>query len=533
MPTHVDRKTYQNLINKNANESNTPLTEAYNFFEKKLQKDKLELVKLKKIITDCFSVVSIVLDKDDNPYLVFESLNAKGRPLTQADLIRNYFFMLIHVYDQDKIYKEYWQPMQEALKDDLTEYIRHFLMKGGSIIKQGDIYYSLKERVSKENAIDYLKELKKFSKYYQRLKSPESEPDIELQKCFRRLNRIEVTTAYPLLLNFYDNFVEEKISKDDFVNILNTLENYLIRRFVCYIPTNQLNKIFPIVCNVVGTMQSNSIVEGFKNELQGRNYPKDVDFASGFKVRKFYDVASVGKTKNILETLEESFGHKEEVKFEELTVEHIMPQELSELWKNDLGDDWQETHNLFLHTIGNLTLTAYNPELSNSPFKKKKELLKESHLELNKFFSELKTWTQKEIEMRSEILASKALEIWKYFGQENSKQTNSEEITGTKPYSLKILGQEILVTSWRDVLEQTLNTIAELEPEKFEIVVTTFPYYIGKSNNKFRNYRELKNGYFVATSLSAKSIEKLCYQAIQTIGLTSDEWKVETKQDGW
>src|SRR6185437_2358655 len=281
----------------------------YQFFDRKLKQVELEPEKLKKIITSYFSVVSIVLDADDNPYLVFESLNAKGRPLTQADLIRNYFFMRIHVDKQDEVYNLYWHPMQTSLGESLTEYIRHFLMRGGSIIKQGDVYYSLKESISTTNAIDYLKELKKYSVYYQRLIYPEFEPDVELQKYLRRLNRIEVTTAYPLLLNFYGNYIDEKINKSDFVIILKILENYLIRRFVCNVPTNQLNKIFPTVYPQISAKYSDNIPEGFKTVLQGRVYPKDNEFFLRFKETKFYGGGDrVVKTKLILETLDEKYG---------------------------------------------------------------------------------------------------------------------------------------------------------------------------------------------------------------------------------
>lgn len=530
MPTQVDRETYQNLINGVSNETENQLTRAYTFFDKKLKQVELEPEKLKKIITSYFSVVSIVLDADDNPYLVFESLNAKGRPLTQADLIRNYFFMRIHFEKQDEVYKTYWHPMQTALNEDLTEYIRHFLMRGGNIIKQGDVYYALKENVSTSNAIDYLKDLKKFSVYYQRLKFPEFEPEIELQKLFRRLNRIEVTTAYPLLLNFYSNYDEGKISKADFAVILKTLENYLIRRFVCNVATNQLNKIFPAVYPAITSKYPDNIVEGFKNVLQGRGYPKDNEFFLRFRETKFYGGGDrVVKTKLILETLEDSYAHKEAVPFDNLTVEHVMPQTLSEWWQKELGEDWEETHDLFLHTIGNLSLTAYNTELSNDDFPTKKKTLNESHLELNKHFSSLPNWTRKEIEQRAELLAKKALEIWNYFGQDNSTPTDLQEVTGTTPFALKILGQHISVGSWRDVMEKTLNAVADLEPEKFEVIAHNFPRYLGKDKNKFRAIRELENGYFIEVNLSAQSIQKLCYQAMETIELTSDEWQVEVK----
>jgi uncharacterized protein with ParB-like and HNH nuclease domain len=527
MPTQVDRETYMNFINGRPNETDNQLTRAYNFFDKKLKQTQLEHENLKKIITSYFSVVSIVLDADDNPYLVFESLNAKGRPLTQADLIRNYFFMRIHVDKQDEVYNEYWQPMQTALNDNLTEYIRHFLMRDGNIVKQTDVYYALKESVTTTNAIDYLKELKRFSVYYQRLIYPSFEPEEDLQKYFRRLKRIEVTTAYPLLLNFYGNYAENKISKGDFVAILKILENYLIRRFVCNVPTNQLNKIFPTVYPQIIAQHPDNLIEGFKTVLQKKGYPKDNEFYLRFRETKFYGGGDRQiKTKLILESLEENFAHKEVVPFNELTIEHIMPQTLSEWWQNHLGIDWEETHELFLHTIGNLTLSAYNTELSNDDFTTKKQTYSDSHLELNKYFSPIYSWTRTEIEKRAEALAKQALEIWSYFGQENSAQSDLNEVTGTTPTKLTILGQQFQIKSWRDVLEQTLNTVADLEPEKFEVIAHLFPRYLGKDKSKFRTIRQLQNGYFIEVNLSAQSIQKFCFQAMETIELTSEEWNV-------
>lgn len=526
MPTQIDRETYQNLVNGKPNEKDNQLTRAYTYFDKKLKQVAIEPEKIKKIISTYFSVVSILLDADDNPYLVFESLNAKGRPLTQADLIRNYFFMRIHVNKQDQIYNECWHPMQTALHDDLTEYIRHYLMKDGSIIKQGDVYYVLKDTVSTHNAIEYLTELKKFSVFYQRLKYPASEPEPELQRHFNRLNRIEVTTAYPLLLNFYNNYDSGDINKEEFVSILQVIENYLIRRFVCNIPSNQLNKIFPSVYSAIISKYKDNIVDGLKNVLQSKGYPKDNEFLMRFKEAKFYGGGDRAvKTKLILETIEESHEHKEQVSFENLTIEHIMPQTLSDWWKNHLGSEWEEVHELFLHTAGNLTLTAYNTELSNDHFFQKVVRLNESHLELNKYFCSLTNWTRKEIEERTDYLASVAITIWNYFGKD-STQSGLQEVKGKTPTGLKILGQYIDAKSWRDVLEQTLNVVADLEPEKFEVVAQQFPRYVSRDNNKLRSARQLQNGYYVEVNLSAQIIQKLCYQAIATIELTTDEWEV-------
>lgn len=528
MPTQFDRDIYNNLIKGIVNRSESQLINAYAFFEKKLRQIQFEHKKLKEVITGYFSVVSIVLDPDDNPYLVFESLNAKGKPLTQADLIRNYFFMRIHIDKQNKAHDDYWQPMQNRLKDNLTEYIRHFLMINGSIIKQNDVYYVIKETVSTINAIDYMKELEKYSVYYHRLIYPEFEPEVELRKYFHRLNRIEVTTAYPLLLNLYNDYQEAKISISEFIDILKIIENYLIRRFVCNVPTNQLNKIFPVIYSKIKENHSGSIIEGIKSLLQERNYPKDDEFYLGFSQAKFYGAGDRNaKTKLILETIEESFGHKEEPNFKDLTIEHIMPQTLSEQWQNSLGSEWEETYELFLDTIGNLTLSAYNSELSNADFATKKQVYNNSHLELNKYFATIPYWTKSEIEERTKELAKKALEIWNYFGEERFAPSRSKQVTGTTPTELNILGQQLEVKTWRDVLEQTLNTVADLDPDKFDIIARNFSRFIGKDESKFRATRKLQNGYFFEVNLSAQQIQKLCFQAMEMIELTSDDWNVK------
>ncbi len=396
MPTQVDRKIYQDFIKKNHNESENPLAKAYNFFERRLRQVKIDHEILKKIITNFFSVVSIVLDSEDNPYLVFESLNAKGRALTQGDLIRNYFFMRIHVDEQDGVYNDFWRPMEDRLKDNLTEYIRHYLMKEGTVIRQSDVYYSLKDKVNYENAIEFLHDLSKFSSFYQKLLNPEYEKNKKIQKYLYRLNRIEVTTAYPLLLNLYQKYNDVEISENDFIDILKTIENYLIRRFVCTIPTNQLNKIFPSVIPILEAKYSENYRLGVKEILQSKGYPKNLEFKQRLIDGKMYGAGDrTIKTKLILETIEESFGHKENVPFENLTIEHIMPQTLSEWWQDYLGEKWEITYELYLHNIGNLTLSAYNTELSNDDFFSKKKLYRDSHLELNKYFEKVDFWKKK------------------------------------------------------------------------------------------------------------------------------------------
>ena len=533
-PTQVDRDVFHQLIQDNeSNEviENNSILECYTFFFKKIRQLNSDLQQLQKIICTNLSVVSVVLSSNDDPYLVFESLNAKGRALTQADLIRNYFFMRIHVDKQDLIYTKYWQPMQELLGDNLTEFIRHYLTKNGIDVKQSDIYFQLKEKINQSDALSHLQDLYKFADYYSRLLNPELENNLKVRKRLIRINRLEVATVYPFLLNCYDEWMQKRISENELIEIFHILENFLIRRFVCNVQTRGLNRIFALLYSQVikdVDIDSNAFVERVKSVLQTKDYPKDAEFKERLLDVKLYGSNRSEKARLILESIEESFRHKEQISFDNLTIEHILPQTLNNWWKDHLGQDWEITYELFLHTIGNLTLTAYNGELSNSDFVTKKKEYQNSHLELNSYFQDIDTWKREDIEKRAENLSHEIVNIWKYFGAEALQHSQSNSLKGSIPKSLHIFGEEYPVRSWRDVLEVTLNTIADLEPDRFQDIMAQFPRLLGWDQKNFRSTRQLKNGVYIETNFSAKDISSLCHRAIETAGLSTQDWHVDT-----
>ena len=528
LPTQVDRDDFQNLINNKGLNEHSQINLAYLFFKRKLARFQIDNSNLKKIITNYLSIVSIVLDKDDNPHLVFESLNAKGKPLTPADLIRNYFFMRIHIDEQQNVYDELWNPMENKLGNNLTEFIRHYLMRKGLAVKQTDVYYSLKENIQPDNAIEYLRDLSTFSSYYEKLINPQLEKNDYIKKYLDRLNRIEVTTAYPLLLNLYSKLNKNDISENDFIKLVEIIENYLIRRFVCGYATNQLNKIFQQVIKQLDERYSNNYVEGLKTILQKKGYPRNSEFIKRIMDSKLYGAGDrKTKTKLILESIEEHFGHKEQVPFQDLTIEHIMPQNLSDWWKSYYGDMWAIHQELYVHTIGNLTLTAYNSELSNSDFYTKKKAYANSHLGLNKYFETIENWNPKDIDIRAGNLALKMVEIWPYFGSGDFVETEINDVTGTTPKSLFIFNQQISVNSWRDVLVSTLDIVADLEPEKYNIIIKEYHDFLGIGRKKLRSSRTLKNGTLIEANHSANRIQSFCFNILDILDLSSEELKIQ------
>jgi len=533
LPTQVNRLAFTCLMDRNQEcpdeIEEDKITACYMFFQRKLMRKKIEIQALYHIIVNRLSVVSIVLDYDDNPHLVFESLNAKGRPLTQPDLIRNFFFMRVDPTEQEYFHAQYWQPMEAALNHNLTDYIRHYLMRNGTIVKQDDVYFTLKDQVKQDQVKAALKDLFEFSKYYVYLLDPNREAHPKLGMALTRLKRLEVTTAFPFLLNCYREYDEERISVDEFEKILDILENYMIRRFVCNRPTSLLNKVFPLLYTQALTQGASNLVDGVRAILQLRDYPKDSEFRARLLDNRLYGSGErLQKTKLILERLELAHGHKEKIALDSLTVEHVMPQTITDWWRDHLGEDYETQHELYLHTLGNLTLTGYNSEMSNGSFFEKKKRLLASHLELNSHFDALKSWDKEAIQQRGEVLASIALNVWVYFGTAPDESMATNDVKGKTPKMLTILGQHITVKSWVDVQENTLGTIAELEPDAFINLAQQYPRFISLEQQQFRRSRQLRNGYYIESNLSSRDIYRFCMQAVEASGLSSEDWSVET-----
>ncbi|WP_175074777.1 DUF262 domain-containing protein [Terribacillus sp. AE2B 122] len=526
LPTQVDREIYKSLIDSreiNLESSNIGL--AYNYFKNKISKTEMDLSELKTLLSNRLSLVSIVLASDDNPYLVFESLNAKGRPLTQSDLIRNFFFMKISNDKHEEIYLEFWKPMQDYYQDSLTEYIRHFLMRKGKVIRNTEVYSELKLSVNSGDIIGHVRELYQLSEYYKCLLNPEIVDDSNVRKVLLRLKRLDARTSYPFFLNMFTLYKERKISSDEFVSIVSIVENYLIRRFVCNIPTNELNSIFPALIQKVLGFSGKELLEEIKASLQNKGYPKDQEFRENLLTTRLYGSGDrARKTKFILESIEESYQHKEKVNYDNLTIEHIMPQTLSDSWRISLGEEWENVHDKNLHVLGNLTLTAYNSEMSNEAFQKKRENLAGSNLELNKTFKNVYNWTIDEIKARTNLLADKCLQVWNYFG---SHKYEVKDVKGTSPRLLTLMGKTYEVSNWREVWITTLNVASNINEENFSSIQEKYPNLFSADINKFKRRGVLQNDMYVNVDFSARDIYRLSHKILEIINVPAEEWQVE------
>jgi uncharacterized protein with ParB-like and HNH nuclease domain/predicted transport protein len=370
-------------------------------------------------------VVDVALNRDqDNPQLIFESMNSTGRELSQADLIRNFILMGFEPKLQTRLYEEYWRPMevefgQEAYGTHFDAFMRHYLtLKTGEIPRIGEVYEAFKNHVREpafaSNGMETLvRDLRNYAKYFCAM-ALGNEPDKLLDEAFQDLRELKVDVAYPFLLRLYSDYKNGLLSRADFVEAVRLAEAYVFRRAVCNIPANSMNKIFsnlPKSIKVEAYLES--IAAYFILLPSYRRFPNDEEFRRDLVVRDLYNF----RIRSYWLRRIENFDRKERVNVQEFTVEHILPQNenLLDAWKEDLGTEWKRIQQTWLHTLGNLTLTAYNSEYSDRSFAQKNNMdhgFKESPLNLNKGLGQLSVWNEDAIKQRAVKLAELALKVW-------------------------------------------------------------------------------------------------------------------------
>ncbi|WRD55410.1 DUF262 and DUF1524 domain-containing protein [Helicobacter pylori] len=415
-----DKDTLLSLIDKDKRKPSEPsskIVENFKLFEERVSNtDKLETIfkGLEKLM-----IVEIALEKGkDDPQLIFESMNSKGIELTQTDLIRNYIVMETEIEKQKGFYNKYWRAMEEDFKQNkkwFDRFVRHYLTIKTRVPNINKIYVAFKDYRQKEGIgiEDLLKDLQKYCGYFCQIKF-KKETDKDLNKALGFLVDLEMDVIYPLLLELYSDYSDGVLSKADFIPIIALIESYICRRAVCGLGTNSLNKVFPsFTKHIQKDEYFKSLKAHFGYLTEKQRFPNNDEFKDCFITIDFYHFK---KREYFFERLE-NFDRKERVYIHEYTTEHIMPQKLTEEWEKDLGENFQEIHDKYLHTIGNLTLTGYNHEYSNNSFQEKQGMekgFKDSPLRLNQGLRDLESFGEEEIEKRANDLADWALKIWTY-----------------------------------------------------------------------------------------------------------------------
>lgn len=424
--TETDKDILISLIEKRPIDENlnSRLISNYNYFFSNIKNMDLSLQDIYEAIGK-LQIVNINLDRtSDEPQVIFESLNSTGKELSESDLIRNFVLMGLDNKQQKDIYKNIWRPMEQLFRYEkqtllMDRFFRDYLtMKLARIPKLDKIYEEFKMYTNNcefSTLEDLCKDLYIYARYYTNMIF-EQGTNKNLINLYKEIKYLKMEVAFPFLLKIHYDFERNLINEDELVSIIKLCISYVFRRNICDIPTNSLNKTFATLKNEINVDDYiNSIKAFFILKDDYKIFPNDEKFSSALKVKDIYHM----RIRNYILSSLENFNNKAPINIENYTIEHIMPQtkNLSNVWKKELGKNYETVQKKYLHTIGNLTLTAYNSEMSNKSFSEKMEMnggFKESALRLNSYVVKQNEWNEKIIKERASILVEKALLIWKY-----------------------------------------------------------------------------------------------------------------------
>lgn len=460
------------------------LTVNYNYFYSRIQKEEISIDELYSAITK-LEIINITLNKDDNPQLIFESLNSTGLALSEGDKIRNFILMGLPTKEQNEYYDKYWNKIELCTNYDVSMFMRDYLsVKQQAIPSMNRVYVTFKAYVE-ENKLEteaLLIDLLDYAKWYEILLKGKT-IDKKLNACIYRLNRLETTITRPFFLEVLRMMTKGSpaLSLQDAREIFLLTENYLFRRSICDLPTNALNKIFLMLHREIirfdGT--ETDYLEKFKYALLSKQergrFPNNEEFAEAMGNRQIY-LMNIKNKAYILERLEnygidedkDIYRHLDEGTY---SIEHIMPQHLTPQWVNELGDDYEDIHETWLHRLANLTLTAYNSKYSNNTFAYKRDMdkgFRQSGLRLNTWIANQEKWTLDELEKRCGMLVSRSLNIWPMPStsyQPAEKQLDSYtleddvDLSGREIVRFGYKNTEQPVDSWITMMAQVLKIL--------------------------------------------------------------------------
>lgn len=488
-----DYKSYKLLFgNEKFHDKLSNITLNYNYLYSCIDNMKISIDQLMNSIQKLqFMVVNLNAPEDD-PQLIFESLNSTGVALTDADKIRNFLLMNEEIPEQDKYFHNYWQPLEENTHFEVSKFFRYYLtIKNAEFPKISNVYNEFKTTYFdlNFNKYDLFEDLNDYSNTYKMI----LECNTGTKKIDMILNRfleLNVTVIRPFIMAIINDFTSDRIMEEEAIKIVEIMEKYIARRIITKTPSNALNKVIATLYRDFrhfqdkhqGQYQDSEVILYLLLKKQGSGkVPTDEELIRNFKNNDWYNINSSYRS-YIFERLEnhnhiESLSIYEGLKNKDYSIEHIMPQKLSSDWKKELGKDYQTIHDNYVNSLGNLTITGYNSKYSNRSFEEKQNMVKgfkESHfVNLNKLPAKSENWRETEIIERTNQLINSAIEIWSF--PESTIQEVREEkelfiYDGNETFSnYKIHGftfindEYIPVKTWKSFFVELFKLLAKID----------------------------------------------------------------------
>ena len=553
-PIKNDQKAFGILFDKDEERiPDSNLTINYQYFYDRIQREELSIDELFDAICR-LEIINISLNHEDNPQLIFESLNSTGLDLSEGDKIRNYILMGLPNDQQTKFYEKYWNRIENHTDYDVSSFVRDYLsIKQQSTPNMNSVYPAFKKYVEDAEQADIeplLKDLLEYAKRYALLLRG-GHSDDRLNGCIYRLNRLSTSVTRPFLLEALRLRENGVLSADELVEIFQFTESYLFRRTICDLPTNALNKIFLLLHREIVRMDSSeeNYAEKFKYALLSKKerarYPSDEEFAECMSTRNIYGMnpknklylferlenAGTGETKDV-------WGHLDRGEY---SIEHVMPQHLTAAWVTALGEEHEMIHTNWLHRLANLTLTAYNSRYSNSPFTDKRDMahgFKDSGLRVNQWIGQKDKWGLPELEERDQLLRNRVIGIWPYPTSSYcppEKQMDSVSLdedvilTGRSLSKYSFKGAEQPVASWADMYQQVITMLhAENKAVLTKLAVSQdaavdLSLHFSMSSTAFNACRQIDTNLYVWTGTDTQYKINILRKIFALFGVSESE----------
>ncbi len=526
--TDTNSLAFKAIMNSTENEFGhfSNVIENFNFFKSVITKDNFnEIINgMKRLI---FVEVSLERGKDD-PQRIFESLNSTGLDLSQSDLIRNFILMDLDPKNQNKVFEQIWNPIEENAKDIskqkslVSEYIRDYLtLRNKKIPNKNKVYTEFKKLYSTKDEAYHqeLENIKSLSSHYRKLINPSTVKEVSIRKELEYISRLEINVAFPFLLQVFEDADNGLITDSELIKILKLIQSYAWRRFVVGLPTNALNKIFMTLYSEVDTEEYyDSIALALIKKRGSAKFPTNEDLKTVLLDKDLYNIKS--KNRNYMFELLENYNNREfvDTSNENITIEHIFPQTPIEQWSLDITTDdyflFKEKH---LNTIANLTLSGNNGALSNKSFSVKKTMnrnnaeqgYKYSRLWLNSYLKTIDSWTVETYKERYNQIYNRFLEIWEYPDVviPVTENTDEQSIFNADPPTHKKLSyfifedtrieENVVAQMYFYVVDKLYEKNPQLILEAKEIII------LSRNTDEFRAPQELPNGYFIESNIDS------------------------------
>lgn len=561
-PIKKDMQAFDALLykprDKYVKESN--VTRNYDFFYEEILKSKLSVDEIFDTIKK-LEVINIKLEDGDDAQLIFESLNSTGLDLSEADKIRNYLLMSLTPAQQDDLYSRFWNPIEEKTEYEPTSFVRDYLtMTQGKIGRIDKIYFIFKDYAenSPMDRAELMEEMYHYAQIYHQINHAETGVD-KLNRKLKQLRTLDSTIMYPFYMAFFDYAEKCGMSVDERYKVLDIVEAYFARRIICNLPSNALNKVFSTLHkDVMNQIEKNTTQHGREpnyidvltymllNKARSSIFPRDEEVKTEFASRQVYKIPTPQRI-FILERLENQDNNErhevvKQLSNKEITIEHIMPQTLSEKWKASLGENWETIHQQYLHTMANLTLTGYNSQYSNLSFIEKRDMekgFKDSAFRLNNYVKDCEKWTEEELLQRQQQLLKVVLKLWpmpstsfepvRRDAENVSMDEEDFEFTGKKLQAYIYKGVRYTVNTWKEMLIQVCgHVLLEYRPT-IEWLCANEKHGFSYKPEAWR--RELGQGMYVWSDNSTNTKLSILHGLFKECDIPYSELAFEFRQD--